>query len=73
MVRLPEAYRSAVGGAIDELGRSPLAGKPLRGRFADRRSLRVGVYRILYRFDRRSKPVTIETVRHRGEAYRDAR
>jgi mRNA-degrading endonuclease RelE of RelBE toxin-antitoxin system len=73
MARLPEAYRAAVAAAIGELASSPLVGKTLRGRFADRRSMRVGAYRILNRVDRRSKIVTVETVRHRGEAYRDAR
>jgi len=33
----------------------------------------VGVYRILYRFVGASKTVIVETVRHRSEAYRDAR
>src|SRR5207245_5652859 len=66
LIRLPEAYRAAVGAAIGELAASSLSGAALRGRLADRRSLRVGAYRILNRVNRRSKTVTIETVRHRG-------
>ena len=73
IARLPATYRSAVGTSIDDLAVRPLDGKPLRGRLAHLRSLRVGVYRVLYTFEPRSKTVTVETVRHRGEAYRVAR
>jgi len=58
---------------IVELADDPLRGKPLRGRLSRLRSLRVGVYRVLYRFESRSKRVFVETIRHRSEAYRDAR
>jgi len=51
----------------------PLAGKPLRGELRHLRSLRIGVYRILYAFDRGTKTVTVATIRHRSEAYRRAR
>jgi mRNA-degrading endonuclease RelE of RelBE toxin-antitoxin system len=50
-----------------------MAGKPLRGQLRQMRSLRVGAYRVLYRFVAPSKTVFVETVRHRSEAYRDAR
>jgi mRNA-degrading endonuclease RelE of RelBE toxin-antitoxin system len=55
------------------LADEPLRGKPLRGDLAHLRSLRVGAYRILYRFDARAKAVTVHTIRHRSEAYRRAR
>jgi mRNA-degrading endonuclease RelE of RelBE toxin-antitoxin system len=42
----------------------------LKGRLAHLRSLRVGVYRIVYRVDARAGVVIVETVRHRSEAYR---
>ena len=63
----------AVDHAILSLADDPFRGKPLRGRLRERRSLRVGVYRVIYRFEPRTKVVTVETVRHRSEAYRDAR
>jgi mRNA-degrading endonuclease RelE of RelBE toxin-antitoxin system len=63
-------YSRAVADAIDGLEDEPLRGKPLRGRLAHLRSLRVGVYRIIYRFDMRTKILIVETVRHRSEAYR---
>ncbi len=63
-------YRRATDAAIDTLGAEPLKGKVLKGRLAHLRSLRVGVYRVVYRFDARSRIVIVETVRHRSEAYR---
>ena len=56
--------------AIEGLGHDPLEGKLLKGSLAHLRSLRVGVYRVIYRFDATSKIVIVETVRHRSEAYR---
>jgi len=71
--RLPKMYAAAVDGAISTLEDHPLVGKPLRGRLRGLRSLRVGVYRVLYELAGRRKAVLIVSVRHPGEAYRDAR
>lgn len=70
---LPSVYVKAVATAIDSLAEEPMRGKVLRGRLGHLRSLRVGVYRILYRFDVRAKRVLIAAIKHRSEAYRDAR
>ena len=63
-------YLHAVDDAINGLAMSPLEGKPLKGDLRHLRSLRVGVYRLIYRYERRSKTVIVETIRHRSEAYR---
>src|SRR5437773_415776 len=68
--RLPEIYRRAVDDALARLGGDPRLGKPLKGRLRHLRSLRVGVYRVVYRFEVKTKVVIVETVRHRSEAYR---
>jgi mRNA interferase RelE/StbE len=73
LARLAQQYAAAVGAAILSLGADPLAGKALRGRLRGLRSLRVGVYRIIYRFDKKRKEVVVASIRHRSEAYRDAR
>lgn len=64
---------AAVDRAILSLEEEPLRGKALRGELLHLRSLRVGAYRVVYRFDARSKTVTVDTIRHRSEAYRRAR
>lgn len=64
---------AAVDSAILSLEEEPLRGKALRGELRHLRSLRVGAYRVVYRFDARSKTVMVDTIRHRSEAYRRAR
>lgn len=73
LIRLPRQYATAVDAAILSLADDPLAGKALRGRLRGVRSLRVGAYRVIYRFDAKGKAVVVAAIRHRSEAYRDAR
>jgi mRNA interferase RelE/StbE len=73
LARLPVTYARAVDGAIVSLEGSPLEGKPLKGRLRGQRSLRVGVYRVIYQLDPKEKIVVVISIRHRSEAYRDAR
>ena len=71
--RLPKPYLAAAAAALRMLGPAPLAGKPLAGDLAGLRSLRVGMYRIVYRFDPQTKVVDVIWIRHRREVYRRAR
>jgi len=66
-------YLAAAAAALRKLGSVPLGGKPLTGDLAGLRSLRVGMYRIVYRFDPRTGVVDVIWIRHRREAYRRAR
>jgi mRNA interferase RelE/StbE len=43
--------------------------EPLTGQYAGQYKIRVGDYRVLYRFDRAAKTVTILKIRHRREVY----
>jgi len=69
LARLAAGYRSAVEEAVGSLEADPMRGKPLKGELGHLRSLRVGVYRVIYRFDSK-KTVIVQTIRHRSEAYR---
>ena len=71
--RLPKPYLAAAAAALRTLGPLPLGGKPLVGDLTGLRSLRVGMYRIVYRFDPRSGVVDVVWIRHRREVYRRAR
>ena len=71
--RLLKMYLSAAASALRGLAPAPLAGKPLVGDLTGLRSLRVGMYRIVYRFDPRSGVVDVVWIRHRREVYRRAR
>lgn len=46
-------------------------GKPLRYNLNSMRSLRVGDYRVLYRLDHDAMTVSIVSIRHRRDVYKD--
>lgn len=56
--------------AIALLERDPDAGKPLQGRLAGLRSLRIGAYRIIYQIVDDGHTVRVLAIRHRSVAYR---
>lgn len=56
--------------APDRLGKDPTAGKPLAGPLGGHRSLRVGPFRIVYRFDENQQSVLVLDIAQRGGAYR---
>ncbi|WP_197684152.1 type II toxin-antitoxin system RelE family toxin [Allokutzneria albata] len=45
-------------------------GKPLREPFEGLWSARRATYRVVYRIDEEQRTIMIETIRHRGDAYR---
>lgn len=57
--------------ALTELEFDPYAGYALRGRFSERRALRVDSYRLLYRLEDRDQTVVVLDLRHRSSAYTD--
>jgi len=54
---------------IDLLSRQPTLGKRLRGRLRNKRSLRVGNYRIIYEIDIASKEILVTNMGHRRDVY----
>ena len=62
-------YRQALLVAFEELKEDPSIGKPLTRNLMNQYSLRVSVYRILYKINNKDKIVTILTAGHRGTVY----
>lgn len=56
--------------AISSLQANPHAGKPLGGRWQGCRSLRVGVYRIIYQIEKSILTIYVLDIGHRREIYR---
>lgn len=52
------------------LQHEPFQGKPLKGRWEGKRSLRVGSYRIIYEVIQKSLIVYVLDIGHRREVYR---
>jgi len=55
--------------SLHSLQENPFQGKPLRHEFKGRYSLRVGVYRIIYRVDQKIVTVFIIDIAHRKNVY----
>lgn len=67
---LPPPLDEAALDALTLLESDPHAGHSLRGRLRGVRSLRVGVFRILYTLHADASRVRVLAVRHRSVAYR---
>jgi mRNA-degrading endonuclease RelE of RelBE toxin-antitoxin system len=65
---VPRSELPRVLAALDRLREDPAPGKRLHGEFGGRRSLRVGNYRILYRYSQGITTVT--RIRRRADVYR---
>ena len=67
--RLDRRMMERVTRRIDALAQQPFLGKILKGRLKDKRSLRVGDFRVIYRLDTTLHQVVVENVGHRREIY----
>ncbi|MBI3291506.1 MAG: type II toxin-antitoxin system RelE/ParE family toxin [Elusimicrobia bacterium] len=67
--REPALYQRVVH-VLDDLGRDPFQGKPLKGELKGRYSYRVGSYRILYLVRRHQLLVLVIDIGHRRDIYR---
>ena len=67
--RLDRRMMERVARRIDALAQQPYLGKFLKGRLKDKRSLRVGAFRVIYRLDTARHQVVVENVGHRREIY----
>lgn len=56
--------------ALEDLKQNPLAGKPLVAKLKGKRSLRVGIYRVIYRVEKRKSVIYVFDIGHRRDVYR---
>lgn len=70
LARIDPRYQKALKYSIDTLAENPLAGKKLDPPLDQLRSLRVGIYRILYEIFKEELLILIVSVAHRKEIYR---
>jgi len=68
--RLPREYQSAIYSSLKSLETNPYLGKKLEDELKDKYSLRIGVYRILYKIFKKELIILIVSVAHRKEVYR---
>ena len=70
LLRIDFRYQKAIKFSIDSLAENPLSGKKLDPPFDHLRSLRVGIYRILYEIFKKELVVLVVSIAHRKEVYR---
>lgn len=73
LAELPGDIQEKVVAAIQQLKVQPLLGELLQAEFRSIRKLRVGTYRVMYRYLPREALIRIECIGHRRDVYRRRR
>lgn len=68
--KLPFFIQNRLPETLLKIQDNPLVGEKLRGELDPYRKLRIGDYRIVYRFDDKISTVTIVTIEHRQGVYK---
>ena len=66
---LKKSHQKAIANVIEDLKGNPHTGKPLGRELMGKYSYRVGVYRIIYKINRRDEIVQVLTAGHRSTVY----
>ena len=70
LLKLPLDIHQRVIRALDVIKSNPFTGSRLKGELADFFKYRIGDYRIVYRFDKKTKTVVVVKIEHRRGVYR---
>ncbi len=66
---IAKIYRKGITESIDALSDDPFSGKPLTRELTGRYTYKVGVYRIIYKINKKDKVVYIINAGHRATIY----
>lgn len=67
--KISRNHKEATAAMLEDIKDDPNIGKPLTRELTGRKSVRVGVYRIIYKVNKKDKIITIITAGHRGKVY----
>lgn len=67
--KIPQPHQEAIITALSEVKEDPLLGKPLTRELTGRFSFRVGVYRIIYKVNKKDKNIDVLSAGHRAAVY----
>jgi mRNA interferase RelE/StbE len=68
--KVNEKYKAHIFAALFDLRKNPYSGKKLEGKFRDCYSLRIGVYRIIYKIYKNKLNVLVIRIGSRQGVYR---
>jgi len=67
---ISKLHRQALSFVFEDLKDDPFFGKPLTRELTGRFSLKVGVYRIIYKINKKDETITVLTAGHRATIYK---
>lgn len=70
LLKLPFKIHLRIVGKLDEIQANPIAGTKLHGELSDYYKIRVGDYRIVYKFDAKESRVDVLKIEHRQGVYK---
>lgn len=68
--KISHPHQKAIILALAEIREEPLLGKPLTRELTGKFSFRVGLYRIIYKVNKKDKVIDILTAGHRANVYK---
>ncbi len=68
--KIDKKYKPHIFAALFDLRKEPFLGKRLKGKFQDCYSLRVGIYRIIYKIYKKELDILVIRIGHRQEIYK---
>ena len=68
--KVDNKFKPHIFAALFDLRKDPYSGKKLKGKFQDYYSLRVGIYRIIYRVYKRELEILVIRIDHRQGIYK---
>ena len=67
---IKKSYGQSISLALQEIKDDPTIGKPLSKQLIGRFSYRVGIYRIIYKVNKKDKMITVISAGHREIVYK---
>ena len=67
--KISKLHREAIGSLFEDLKDDSSLGKPLARELTRKFSIKVGVYRIIYKINKKDKIITVLTAGHRATIY----
>lgn len=68
--KIPKRYQETIRLFLRELREDPSIGKPLRRELTGKFSIKIGVYRIIYKINEKDKIIYVPTAGHRATVYK---
>lgn len=66
-------HKNALAVVLEEIKDDPDMGKPLTRELTGKNTAKIGVYRVIYKVNRKDKIITVLTAGHRATVYKESK